>query len=58
MIAPITTLKLNKKMVLKNTEKVKNIARIRLCRWVFLRMEIEFHSHLIYFPEAKTSRHH
>ena len=35
MIAPITTLKLNKKMVLKNTEKVKNIARIRLCRWVF-----------------------
>ena len=28
MIAPITTLKLNKKMVLKNTEKVKNIARI------------------------------
>ena len=42
----------------KNTEKVKNIARIRLCRWVFLRMEMEFHSHLIYSPEAKTSRHH
>ena len=58
MIAPITTLKLNKKMVLKNTEKVKNIARIRLCRWVFLRMEMEFHSHLIYSPEDKSSRHH
>ena len=42
MIAQTTTLKLNRKMVIKNTEKAKNTVRIPLFKWDFLQMVTEY----------------
>lgn len=56
MIAQTTTLKSNRKMEIKNTEKAKSTVRIPLFKWVSLRMVTEYlwlsHS----FLETKMSR--
>ena len=56
MIAQTTTLKSNRKMEIKNTEKARNTVRIPLFKWDFLQMVTEYlwlsHS----FLETKMSR--
>ena len=50
MIAQTTTLKSNRKMVIKNTEKAKNIVRIPLFKWDFLQMVTEYLLAFSLFP--------
>lgn len=57
MIARIITLKSNRKMGVKSTEKAKNIDQIQLYKWVYLQMGMESLWHSTYSPEIKTNRH-
>ena len=50
-------LRLNKKMEIKNTEKVKNTVQTLSCRWDSLPTEMEFHWLSAYFQEIKMNRH-
>ena len=52
-----TTLKSNRKMEIKNTEKVKNTVQTLSCRWDSLPTEMEFHWLSAYFQEIKMNRH-
>ena len=56
MIVRITTLRLNRKMVTKSTEKVRNIAQIQSSKWECLWMETAFLLLFLYSQEMQMSR--
>ena len=56
MTARIITLKLNKKMEIKNTGKVKNTDQTQSSKWDCLWMEMGFPLLFLFFREMQTSR--
>lgn len=56
LTARIITLKLNRKMEIKNTGKVKNTGQTRSSKWDCLWMEMGFPLLFLFFQEMQTSR--
>ena len=58
MIVRIITLRLNRKMAAKNTEKAKNTDQILLSKWDYLWMGMAFHLLFHSSPETQTNKPH
>lgn len=58
MTAQTITLKLNRKMEIKNTEKVRNTVPIPLSRWGFSQTGTGSHWHSLFSPAIKMNRNH